>query len=379
MMNGSSNLVESSVIADFRQSVSWQESVVITANFHNPAMPFHTSALRAEPKVPVFLNGINIALGNSGQPGPRLFVRRKVMAQTHQFRQILYPTDAAPQGHAPGFPYAVALSQSYGAELGICHCIDEPSLDNDCSSVICECEKRVAELVLRSGSAGANLDWRCGVKRGEDVGETIRREAAEQKSDLIVLSRGKNQPAGLLGSTVESVSRTAPCPVLVIPTCWRQWVTARDDVRIARVLVPYDFSDESELAMRYGLSFAQQYKGELHLLHVLHTLESFEVDSIGRFVSRHATFDETVRKLQTAVPKEARLGCDIKDSVRWGMPFREVLAYAEDYGIDLICMGSRGAGYGMQSLFGSNTDRVLRQAACPVLIARPFTNLVRSI
>lgn len=294
------------------------------------------------------------------------------MAQTHQFRHILCPLDVAAEGQA--LLYAVALAHSYGAKLGICHCTEGLSLDNHCdSSVNCECE--IAELVARSVPSGVNLNWRCRVKSAEDVGETIRCEAAEQNSDLIVLSRGKNPRSGLLGSTVESVSRIAPCPVLVIPAGRRECLTARRDVSIARVLVAYDFSGESELAMRYGLSFAQHYKGELHLLHVLHRVESFEIDGMGRIVSRHATFDESVRKLQTAVPKEARLGCDIKDAVRWGAPFREVLAYAEDYSIDLICMGSRGAGYGMQSLFGSNTDRVLRQARCPVLIARPVRSM----
>jgi nucleotide-binding universal stress UspA family protein len=39
---------------------------------------------------------------------------------------------------------------------------------------------------------------------------------------------------------------------------------------------------------------------------------------------------------------------------------------------DLICMGVRGAGFDLRALFGSNTDRVLRQAPCPVRIARPL-------
>jgi Universal stress protein family len=47
------------------------------------------------------------------------------------------------------------------------------------------------------------------------------------------------------------------------------------------------------------------------------------------------------------------------------------LLYAEEEKIDLICMGTHGAGFGMRALFGSNVDRVLRQAPCPVLIARP--------
>jgi nucleotide-binding universal stress UspA family protein len=38
---------------------------------------------------------------------------------------------------------------------------------------------------------------------------------------------------------------------------------------LKRVLVAYDFSDHSELALNYGLSLAQEYQAELHLLHVL--------------------------------------------------------------------------------------------------------------
>jgi len=35
-------------------------------------------------------------------------------------------------------------------------------------------------------------------------------------------------------------------------------------------------------------------------------------------------------------------------------------------------MSVHGAGFAMRALFGSNTDRVLRQAPCPALIARPL-------
>jgi len=62
----------------------------------------------------------------------------------------------------------------------------------------------------------------------------------------------------------------------------------------------------------------------------------------------------------------------VKHNVRAGKPYREILCYAEEEEIDLICMGTHGAGFGMRALFGSNVDRVLRQAPCPVLIARPL-------
>jgi nucleotide-binding universal stress UspA family protein len=45
------------------------------------------------------------------------------------------------------------------------------------------------------------------------------------------------------------------------------------------------------------------------------------------------------------------------------------LTYAQNNEIDLIAMGAHGAGFGIHTLFGSNVDRVLRQARCPLLVA----------
>jgi hypothetical protein len=88
--------------------------------------------------------------------------------------------------------------------------------------------------------------------------------------------------------------------------------------------------------------------------------------------SLHYAID-LARLLQSVVPAEVGLWAVIKQAVKEGKPYREVLAYAEEREIDLICMGVRGARFGLRALFGSNTDRVLRQAPCPLLIARPRT------
>jgi nucleotide-binding universal stress UspA family protein len=72
------------------------------------------------------------------------------------------------------------------------------------------------------------------------------------------------------------------------------------------------------------------------------------------------------------VPAEVHLWCDVKTAVSEGHPYREILNYAEQNEIDLISVGAHGAGFGMRALFGSNVDRVLRQAPCPVLVARPL-------
>jgi len=54
-----------------------------------------------------------------------------------------------------------------------------------------------------------------------------------------------------------------------------------------------------------------------------------------------------------------------------GKAYCEVLAYAKSKEVELIAIGARGTRPGMDPLFGSNVDRVLRRSQCPVLVALP--------
>jgi nucleotide-binding universal stress UspA family protein len=57
--------------------------------------------------------------------------------------------------------------------------------------------------------------------------------------------------------------------------------------------------------------------------------------------------------------------------VRCGKTHEEVLVYVKEHEIDLICIGGSGTHFVLGVFFGSNVDRVLRKAPCPVLVARP--------
>jgi len=284
---------------------------------------------------------------------------------------ILCPTDLSPDSDE-ALRYAIALSRAYGAELILLHCaLGDESTDNHDQAA----QAIKDALEAHSGVNGlGGLDWKSLVVNCDDAGETIAREAAIYGVDLIVMrSRRRPHRAALLGSTAESVSRTAPCPVLVMHTDERDWVTGIDTkIELTRVLVAYDFSDYSELALNYALSFAQEYQSELHLLHVLPPFSLNESEISWYPLGREGTYHKAATRLQRAVPRDAHLWCDIKHAVSEGQPYREILNYAEKNKIDLICLGAHGAGFGMRTLFGSNVDRVLRQAPCPVLVTRPL-------
>jgi nucleotide-binding universal stress UspA family protein len=89
-------------------------------------------------------------------------------------------------------------------------------------------------------------------------------------------------------------------------------------------------------------------------------------------IAQESLYHKAARRLQRAIPQESSLWCTkVMTSIQEGQPYREILSYAEEQEIDLICLGAHGANFGTKTLFGSNVDRVLRQAGCPVLVARP--------
>jgi nucleotide-binding universal stress UspA family protein len=291
------------------------------------------------------------------------------------FERILCPTDLS-HSSEEGVRYAVALAHAYGAKLFVCHSTEE--IGDAGASNAPKIHEAIEGQVKRSCAAyssmvgGASLDWESVVNRSGRPADAIICEAGGRKIDLIVMSsRRRPRAAALLGSTAESISRHAPCPVLIThpPEEHGQADTPRT-VAPKRVLVAYDFSDDSELALRYGLSLAQEHKSEIHLLYVISDSGANGKELSWDSPDAEGPYHMAARMLQQAVPAEAHLWCEVTHSVREGKPHQEILSYAAEWEVDLISIGAHGQGLRLGTLFGSNVDRVLREARCPVLVAR---------
>ena len=208
---------------------------------------------------------------------------------------------------------------------------------------------------------------------GSELAAMITREAESRRADLIFMrSRRRPYAAALLGSTAEGVARLAPCPVLVMHADELEWLdSATGEISLRAILVAYDFSPFSQLALQYAMELAQQYQAELHLLHVLPPPIKDQPE-IAWVNNTDTPYHQAARRLQETVPAETHLWSNIKHVVQYGQPYSEILTYAQDNQIHLIAMGAHGAGFGIHSLFGSNVDRVLRQAKCPLLVTHPL-------
>ncbi len=275
-------------------------------------------------------------------------------------KRILCPTDLSPYS-ANAVRYALALARAHNAELILLYCTDSLNGREQLDDWLMD-QVEVSDSRCRRMTAPP-----------DHVDDSIMTQAQAEGVDLIVMrSRRRPHRAALLGSTAESVCRSAPCPVLVMHSDEREFVN--DDLRVdlKRILVAYDFSDYAEVALKYGLSIAQEHQAELHLLHVLPPRSVNEPEIAWYPIKGESAYHTAARRLQRVVPAEVHLWCGVRTAVSEGQPYREILNYAENNKIDLISVGAHGAEFGMRALFGSNVDRVLRQSSCPVLVARPL-------
>src|SRR5689334_6031925 len=274
-----------------------------------------------------------------------------------KIERILCPTDLSTESDE-ALRYAVALALAYDAKLLLLYCTDTRSkraTPENRHLGLDTAQSFEHALIPHLGLAQlTSLKWEVlAIENVHDVGAAISDQAKVHCADLIVLrSRRRPRAAALLGSTAEKVARTAPCPVLVTHPNEIEWVSfSTGEIDLRRVLVAHDFSPSSELALKYGCSLAEQYQAEVHFLHVI---DSGHPGSEAAWTapSTGSAYTFVAMKLQQAIPQQAFLWCNVVNAVCFGKTFEQVLRYAKEHQIDLICMGASGSGGNLTELFG---------------------------
>jgi len=143
-------------------------------------------------------------------------------------------------------------------------------------------------------------------------------------------------------------------------------------IRLTTILVPSDFSECSDAALRYGLELARRFDARLHLLHVVQdpltqpwAAEGF---SAPLFEAVEKWQREAKARLAAAIPLSDVGRVTVSATVAW--PYAEILRYAAENDVDLIVMGTHGRSGVSHMLLGSIAERVVRHAPCPVLTVR---------
>lgn len=146
-------------------------------------------------------------------------------------------------------------------------------------------------------------------------------------------------------------------------------------IALKTILVPTDFSDPSQIAVRYGKAFADSFGAALHLVYVVDSASMVAWGSpdgaVGVPLGVYEEAEQQARAhLQAVLTEDERTRYRAVQAVLTGSPFVEIVRYAKRCEIDLIVMGTHGRGPIAHMLMGSVAERVVRKAPCPVLTVR---------
>ncbi len=148
-------------------------------------------------------------------------------------------------------------------------------------------------------------------------------------------------------------------------------LSSPEAVEIKTILVAVDGSEHSDKAVKYACAIGPPLGAELILLHVVPMLVSatpyHDTVSDQPFLALQKVGEDILARAKSLAES---LGCTVTDLLSYGDPASRIVEVASERGADLIIMGSRGVS-GFKRLFvGSISDKVSKDAGCPVMIVR---------
>ena len=265
-------------------------------------------------------------------------------------RTVLHPTDFS-DASADAFVHALRIALAAKAKLYILHVAS--GAEDDIMDF-----PPVRETLARWGLMSANeppqaVQAKLGVRiakidlEPQAPAQAVHRFLTDHPPDLMVLAtEARHGPARWLhGSVAEKLARGTTAPTLFVPAKARGFVDQmRGEVRLRHVLIPIDRKPKPAAAVAAVMGFAQLLVGmdaEERLMHV------------GKEPPQVARPNAPERTLPVAL--------------RQGDVVKAIIDAAEEWPADLIGMATAGHRNVLDIVRGSTTERVLRQAPCPVL------------
>lgn len=279
-------------------------------------------------------------------------------------KSILLATDGSEHAWA-AWQYAIDVAKVYDAWLRVLSVVDVRVLHEPTAATMdgvyptlpiappspAELEKKLeaeqhhllGEVQRRTQAAGVKV--RVSLARGTPPGTIL---SYEPFVDMIAMGhRGHRSKWDVffLGSVAEEVLRRAAKPVLISPARYEP---------IQRILAAYDASDPSQRALHWAAELAVTMNLPLDVVHVNRDR------AVGRMMLREAY--EYLRPYDT-IPS-------VDTILREGKPAPQILEVAAERGAGLVVMGAHGHSRVRETLMGSATEEVLRQADKPLLMMR---------
>jgi nucleotide-binding universal stress UspA family protein len=150
-----------------------------------------------------------------------------------------------------------------------------------------------------------------------------------------------------------------------------------DQTRRRQVVVAYDFSPTSDEAL--GLAVEIACREPIHVLQIITAIDSRHGLPVAPVHKADYEYADKIQRMLSDRVTEIFAGRRAAGEVhffvhaRLGHPAEEVLSLAVEVGADLILIGSHGRTGVDRLMLGSVSEKVAREAKCPVMVVRGKT------
>ena len=286
-----------------------------------------------------------------------------------EIKDVLFLTDFSDIANS-ALPFAKGIAKRYGATIHALNILIPQNYTYatpELGTLALEGQEQAAtEEMKRLESRISDVPHDVRVVCASSIWPVVEESVNMSSIDLIVLAtQGRSGVARLLmGSSAEEILRRSPVPVITVGPLVPK---GKAEQPLGSVLFATDFSTQSNAAVPWAISLANESRVPLVLLHVIAKRASEPAASSQLSVA------EALHNLHELVPQETQLLSRPEAIVRYGEPATAILTAAEEKGSGLIVLGVRGAegvpGAAVH-LESPVTHRVVAQARCPVLTVR---------
>lgn len=286
------------------------------------------------------------------------------------FSKIVHASDGSKYAF-DALTLALAIARQNNSELHIV-CVEEIPYLPEFIAEVREATTAVAQKIqgifqrARAIAEQQNVTLHTHTIAGHPVRDIVRL-AADLKADLLVIgARGHSALyERMIGSKADRIVQLAPCPVLVV----KLPVEKSDSPVFKKILVANDGSKHGVQALTLALGLAQQNNSELNMVCVEEIpYLSESVDESREMAAIVARRIEGVFQRARARAEEYRL--TLNTHLLKGHPVRTIVKLAADLNVDLLIVGARGHSALYVRMIGSQADRIMKLAPCPVLVAK---------
>ncbi len=135
---------------------------------------------------------------------------------------------------------------------------------------------------------------------------------------------------------------------------------------VKKILVPVDFFDKSRRALQVAADLATQQGAEIRVIHVIERHDPLLPS--GEAERAEADIQATSEKMLADICRQTLLSADVEQELAWGSPTEIIVQRAEEWGADLIVMGTAARKGVSRLLLGSVAEGILRATGRPTLL-----------